>query len=107
MSDCRFGVSPVNYPDPDPEHLISRAWSLHSISAVKVQLPQAQRKVDKTSVRISFSQEASEMFLFLRMTLSPEGAAAVWAIPERIPVFDLSLETITPRYLKFSTSSSL
>ena len=26
MSDCRFGVSPVNYPDPDPDpdmHLIS------------------------------------------------------------------------------------
>ena len=22
MSDCRFGVSPVNYPDPDPEHVI-------------------------------------------------------------------------------------
>ena len=21
MSDCRFGVSPVNYPDPDPDHL--------------------------------------------------------------------------------------
>ena len=21
MSDCRFGVSPVNYPDPDPELL--------------------------------------------------------------------------------------
>ena len=21
MSDCRFGVSPVNYPDPDPEPL--------------------------------------------------------------------------------------
>ena len=21
MSDCRFGVSPVNYSDPDPEHL--------------------------------------------------------------------------------------
>ena len=20
MSDCPFGVSPVNYPDPDPEH---------------------------------------------------------------------------------------
>ena len=20
MSDCRFGVSPVNYPDPDPGH---------------------------------------------------------------------------------------
>ena len=23
MSDCRFGVSPVNYPDPDPEN-----WTL-------------------------------------------------------------------------------
>ena len=21
MSDCRFGVSPVNYPDPDPEYM--------------------------------------------------------------------------------------
>ena len=21
MSDCRFGVSPVNYPDPDPEQV--------------------------------------------------------------------------------------
>ena len=21
MSDCRFGVSPVNYPDPDPENM--------------------------------------------------------------------------------------
>ena len=26
MSDCRFGVSPVNYPDPDPDH---RADSNH------------------------------------------------------------------------------
>ena len=25
MSDCRFGVSPVNYPDPDPVTYIS--WS--------------------------------------------------------------------------------
>ena len=23
MSDCRFGVSPVNYPDPDPEVLVN------------------------------------------------------------------------------------
>ena len=23
MSDCRFGVLPVNYPDPDPEPLSS------------------------------------------------------------------------------------
>ena len=24
MSDCRFGVSPVNYPDPDPDKIIIR-----------------------------------------------------------------------------------
>ena len=24
MSDCRFGVSPVNYPDPDPD--LFRGW---------------------------------------------------------------------------------
>ena len=23
MSDCRFGVSPVNYPDPDPDSCAS------------------------------------------------------------------------------------
>ena len=26
MSDCRFGVSPVNYPDPDPEVGKERRW---------------------------------------------------------------------------------
>ena len=25
MSDCRLGVSPVNYPDPDPDDVIGRA----------------------------------------------------------------------------------
>ena len=25
MSDCRFGVSPVNYPDPDPGRLMGPA----------------------------------------------------------------------------------
>ena len=25
MSDCRFGVSPVNYPDPDPERSFTKA----------------------------------------------------------------------------------
>ena len=27
MSDCRFGVSPVNYPDPDPDPE-GRMWDL-------------------------------------------------------------------------------
>ena len=38
---------------------------------------------------------------------SLERAAIVWAILERISGFDPSLEKIAPRYLKFSTSSSL
>ena len=73
---------------------------------VKVQLSQAKRKVDKMSVRISLTVEASEMFLSLHMIFSLERAAVVWAILERISGFDPSLEMIAPRYLKFSTSSS-
>ena len=64
-------------------------------------------KVDKMSVRISFTLEASEMFLSLHMIISLERAAIVWAILERISGFDPSLEMIASRYLKFSTSSSL
>ena len=26
MSDCRFGVSPVNYPDPDREQNLTEAF---------------------------------------------------------------------------------
>ena len=29
MSDCRYGVSPVNYPDPDPD--LSRTYYIHGI----------------------------------------------------------------------------
>ena len=47
------------------------------------------------------------MFLSLHMIFSLERAAVVWAILERISDFDSSLEMIAPRYLKFSTSSSL
>ena len=32
MSDCRFGVSPVNYPDPDPE---SGHFKLRMVGFVK------------------------------------------------------------------------
>ena len=59
------------------------------------------------SVHISLTLEASEMFLSLHMIFSLESAALVWDILERILGFDPSLETIAPRYLKFSTSSSL
>ena len=61
----------------------------------------------KMSVRISLTLEASEMFLSLHMIFSLERAAVVWAILERISGFDPLLETTAPRYLKFSTSSSL
>ena len=29
MSDCRFGVSPVNYPDPDPDRKMFALCNLH------------------------------------------------------------------------------
>ena len=32
MSDCRFGVSPVNYPDPDPVFFFSKSFKYLSIS---------------------------------------------------------------------------
>ena len=51
---------------------------------------------DKMSVRISLSVEASDMFLSI-----------VWAILESISGFKPSLEIVGPRYLKFSTASSL
>ena len=59
------------------------------------------------SVRGSLSLEASEMFLSLHMIFSLERAAVVWAILEWISGFDPSLEMIAPRYLQFSTFSSL
>ena len=59
------------------------------------------------SVCINLTLKANEMFLSLHMTFSLERAAVVWAILERISGFDPSLEMIAPRYLKFSTSSSL
>ena len=59
------------------------------------------------SARISLTLEASEMFMCLHMIFSLERAAVVWAILERISGFDPSLERIVPRYLKFSTTSSL
>ena len=31
MSDCRFGVSPVNYPDPDPESNATICRKLHRV----------------------------------------------------------------------------
>ena len=58
------------------------------------------------SVRISLTLEASEIILYRHMIFSLERAAVVWAILERMPGFDPSLEMIAPRYLKFSTSSS-
>ena len=76
-------------------HLISRAWILLSSSTVNVQLSQAWRKVDKMSLTL----EVSKMFLSVHMIFSPERAAVVWAILERISGFDPSLEMIAPRYL--------
>ena len=40
MSDCRFGVSPVNYPDPDPGKFVT--WLVcHLVSLFFGELPLA------------------------------------------------------------------
>ena len=45
MSDCRFGVSPVNYPDPDPERIVvflfqsdMATYSFHRLIMGKVEI---------------------------------------------------------------------
>ena len=35
MSDCRFGVSPVNYPDPDPDHRFM--GSIHILGGIRAE----------------------------------------------------------------------
>ena len=44
MSDCRFGVSPVNYPDPDPDqsficYLVYLLWTSIKISSQEAKGP--------------------------------------------------------------------
>ena len=36
MSDCRFGVSPVNYPDPDPDSQVHENGCYNVISRLSV-----------------------------------------------------------------------
>ena len=31
MSDCRFGVSPVNYADPDPDEMLSETDKINEV----------------------------------------------------------------------------
>ena len=69
--------------------------------------PISQSKVNMMSVRISLSLEARETFLSHHMIFSLERPAVFWAILERNSGFDPSLEIIVPRYLQFSTASSL
>ena len=62
------------------------------------------------SVRISLTLEVSEMFFFLHTFIIfslKRAAAVVWAVLEKISGFDPSLEMTGPRYLKFSTVSTV
>ena len=38
MSDCRFGVSPVNYPDPDPGRTVQLAFRGHRFGPKSIDL---------------------------------------------------------------------
>ena len=61
------------------------------------------KKVDKMTVRISLTLEASEMFLSFHMIFSLERAAVVWSILERISGFDPSLSALTCRFSSFDS----
>ena len=56
MSDCRFGVSPVNYPDPDPVLL----------AVCKVSIKKKKKKKKKSKINmlyfplISFNTELTD-----------------------------------------------
>ena len=45
MSDCRFGVSPVNYPDPDPDTEHCHADDHYKAGLLKPHLTRADIKV--------------------------------------------------------------
>ena len=45
MSDCRFGVSPVNYPDPDPDPENAAFFSLRDHSEITVDAHACERNV--------------------------------------------------------------
>ena len=53
MSDCRFGVSPVNYPDPDPE----RFWRRRSLEMVDGRTDDAHRMDDGACLYYKLTNE--------------------------------------------------
>ena len=60
MSDCRFGVSPVNYPDPDPEPLrigIIRALNECTVRLFKATTRHNHKSSDMQSKMKSNDQE--------------------------------------------------
>ena len=53
MSDCRFGVSPINYPDPDPD------WFCHATAHVLLyclQLSCVYTSANQTNICSHFSR---------------------------------------------------
>ena len=59
MSDCRFGVSPVNYPDPDPDQ---HDAILHQIV---ISRPNYTRRNGSTRLHIKLDQDQ-------QITLDPD-----------------------------------
>ena len=59
MSDCRYGVSPVNYPDPDPEDLEQEMRKTTVVSKIEVFGPTNPHLVEdvitrKSSINLAF-----------------------------------------------------
>ena len=59
VSDCRFGVSPVNYPDPDPEHKFDgyqfgKNWELENGKKIGVLAIQKVAKTGNIGIKLQW-----------------------------------------------------
>ena len=54
MSDCRFGVSPVNYPDPDPEpaQLQKLARNFETLDIASIHVILSKQRTTKVLIRL-------------------------------------------------------
>ena len=73
MSDCRFGVSPVNYPDPDPEIAIKAYFHFsHYKSVEKVVIATKATEQQQKNILIV---EANVMNISAKFQLHPPMAS--------------------------------
>ena len=71
MSDCRFGVSPVNYTDPDPD---PRAFSEFITYQIAKENDETNIKVERISLLLARIHRKMEKYFFI--------LAEIWLLPD-------------------------